>query len=161
MNMGFVEGERPGGWFFYTDGYTQGVGEIGEQLDKERLSIVRAYGLPEISVVEALLRYYGHQGMNGRNLHELFRDSPIHHPAPGPKTTDNRMITEDVPYGLVPLTCFARLAGVPTPTMDAVITMASVLNKTDYRMTGRTVESLGFEGKTPGEIQQYVDTGSF
>ena len=161
MNMGFVEGERPGGWFFYTDGYTQGMGEIGEQLDKERLSIVHAYGLPEISVVEALLRYYGHQGMNGRNLHELFRNSPIHHPAPGPKTTDNRMITEDVPYGLVPLTCFARLAGVFTPTMDAVITMASVLNKTDYRMTGRTVESLGFEGKTPGEIQQYVDTGSF
>ena len=71
------------------------------------------------------------------------------------------MMTEDVPYGLVPLKYFARLAGVPTPTMDAVITMASVLNKTDYRMTGRTVESLGFEGKTPDEIQHYVDTGSF
>ena len=161
MNMGFVESERSGGWFFYTDGYTQGVGEIGEQLDKERLSIVRAYRLPEISVVEALLRYYGHQGMNGGNLYKLFRDSPIHHPAPGPKTTDNRMITEDVPYGLVPLTCFAKLAGVSTPTMDAVITMASVLNKTDYRMTSRTTKSLGFEGKTPDEIQQYVDTGSF
>jgi len=161
MNMGFVESERSIDWYFYTDGYTQGVGEIGEQLDKERLSIVRAYGLPEISVVEALLRYYGHQGMNGRNLHELFRDSPIHHPAPGPKTTDNRMITEDVPFGLVPLTSFARLAGVPTPTMDAVITMASVLNITDYRITGRTVESLGLEGKTPGAIRHFVDTGSF
>ena len=79
MNMGFVESERSGEWFFYTDGYTQGVGEIGEQLDKERLSIVRAYRLPEISVVEALLRYYSHQGMDGRNLYELFRDSPIHH----------------------------------------------------------------------------------
>lgn len=79
MNMGFVEGERPGGWFFYTDGYTQGVGEIGEQLDKERLSIVRAYGLPEISVVEALLRYYGHQGMNGREFARIiqgFADPP-------------------------------------------------------------------------------------
>jgi hypothetical protein len=39
--------------------------------------------------------------------------------------------------------------------------MASVLNKTDYRMTGRTVESLGFEGKTPDAIRHYVDTGSF
>ncbi|MFC2054705.1 NAD/NADP octopine/nopaline dehydrogenase family protein [Chloroflexota bacterium] len=161
MNLGFVESERSGDWFFYNDGYTQGVGEISEQLDKERLSLVREYGLPEISVVEALLRFYGHQGMNGRNLHELFRDSPIHHPAPGPKTTDNRMITEDVPYGLVPLTCFASLAGVPTPTMDAVITMASVVNKTDYRKTGRTLESLGLKGKTIDAIQHYVDTGSF
>jgi opine dehydrogenase len=161
MNMGYVEGDKTGDWHYYTDGYTQGVGEVGDELDRERLSIVRAYGLPELSVVEALHRFYGHQGMNGRNLFELFKDSPIHHPAPGPRTTDNRMLTEDVPYGLVPLTCFARLAGVPTPAMDAVITIASIVNHTDYGKTGRTIKSLDLEGKTPEAIQQFVNTGSY
>ena len=161
MNMGFVEGHRLDEWYFYKDGFTQGIGRLGEQLDKERLALVRAFGLPEMSVVESLCRYYGHQGLNGRNLYEMFRDSPIHHPARGPKTTDHRMLTEDVPYGLVPYASFARLAKVPTPTIDAVITIAGVVNQVDYRQTGRTLESLGLAGYSQEQILHYVEKGDF
>ena len=45
---------------------------------------------------------------------------------------DNRYLTEDVGYTLVLFTELARLAGVPTPTMDAVITIASVLLGRDF-----------------------------
>jgi opine dehydrogenase len=159
MNMGFIEGQRLEEWYFYKDGFTESIGRVGNQLDRERLAIVRAFGLPEVSVVETLCRYYGHQGLNGGNLYELFRDSPIHHPARGPKTTQHRMVSEDVPYGLVPLASFGRLAGVPTPTIDAVITVASVVNQCDYRSTGRTVEGLGLGGLSPTEILHYVTNG--
>jgi opine dehydrogenase len=157
--MGFVEGRRFDEWFFYKDGYTHGISLLGEQLDDERLAIVRAFGLPEVSVVEALNLYYGYQGLNGRSLHEIFRDSPIHHPARGPKTTRHRMLTEDVPYGLVPFASFAQLVGVQTPTIEALITIASVVSQTDYRHTGRTVEKLGLSGLTPKEVLDFVTYG--
>jgi opine dehydrogenase len=43
--------------------------------------------------------------------------------------------------------------------MDAVITLASVINNTDYWKTGRSVESLGLGGLTKEEILQFVVNG--
>ena len=37
-------------------------------------------------------------------------------------------------------------AGVPTPIMDAVITLCGALVKRDFRKEGRTLESLGIAG---------------
>ena len=157
MNIGFIESQRLEKWFLYPDGYTPGAGRVGDQLDLERLAVARAYGIEGISVVETLHRYYGHQGMQGDNLYQLFSNSPIHGPALGPKTTHDRLLTEDIPYGLVPLASFARLAGVPTPLMDAIINLASTVNESDYRQSGRSVESLGLSGKTPPEIISFVN----
>lgn len=159
MNLGFVENIHKEDWFFYSQGYTPGTGRIGDVLDRERLAIADAYGVPSISVVDVLHKFYGHQGMAGENLYELFKDSPVHRHAKGPLSTRSRLLTEDIPYGLVPLTSFARLAGVPTPTMDAVITLASVINNTDYRSTGRSVESLGLGGLSVDEILRFVIHG--
>ena len=159
MNVGFVESRRLDEWFLYHDGYTPGTGRVGDQLDLERLAVARAYGLPEVPVAEAVRRHYGHQGLAGNNLYELFSDSPVHRPTLGPRTTHSRLLTEDIPYGLVPLASFGQLAGVPTPTMDALITLASVVNQTDYRRTGRTVENLGLAGLSPGEVVRFVTAG--
>ncbi|MFC2037487.1 NAD/NADP octopine/nopaline dehydrogenase family protein, partial [Chloroflexota bacterium] len=159
MNMGLVESQRIEEWFFYHDGYTPGTGRAGEQLDAERLAIVRAFDLPEVSIVEWVQRYYGHQGMRGDTLYELFSSSPVHGPTRGPRTTKSRLITEDIPYGLVPLASFGRLAGVPTPTMDALITLAGVVNETNYWQAGRTIESLGLAGMTVDEMVHLVSEG--
>lgn len=159
MNLGFAENAQQEEWYFYPDGYTPGTGRIGDKLDEERLAIADAYGITAISILEELDKYYGHQGMSGRNLHEMFRDSPIHGHAKGPHSTNSRLLTEDVPYGLVPLASFGKLAGVPTPTMDAIITLSSVVNQTDYREAGRTVESLGLGGLSVQEVLDFVGNG--
>ena len=62
-------------------------------------------------------------------------------------------------YGLVPLASIGKLVGVPTPTMDALITLGSVINETDYRREGRTVERLGLAGMTVEEIVRFVTEG--
>ncbi|MGD9092572.1 MAG: NAD/NADP octopine/nopaline dehydrogenase family protein [Anaerolineales bacterium] len=156
LNIGFIESKRIPEWFLYPDGYTPSTGRVGDLLDAERLAIARSYGIEGITVVETLRRYYGHQGIAGENLYELFSDSPVHSPALGPRTTHNRLLSEDIPYGLVPMASFARLAGVPTPLMDSLITLASTINQIDYRQCGRGMEDLGLSGKTPEEIVQYV-----
>jgi len=130
-----------------------------EQLDAERLAIVRAFGLPEVSILEWVRRYYGHLGMEGDSLYEMFSTSPVHGVTQGPRTIQSRLITEDIPYGLVPLASFAGVAGIPTPTMDALITLAEVVSETDYRHTGRTVASLGLAGMGVAEIERYVTDG--
>ena len=50
---------------------------------------------------------------------------------------DHRYLTEDVGYSLVFLTDLAARLGVPTPVMDAVITIASVVLARDFRARGR------------------------
>ena len=57
---------------------------------------------------------------------------------------DNRYLTEDVGYSMVLFAELARTAGVPTPTMDAVIDIASVLLGRDFRREApRTLAGLG------------------
>ena len=154
-----LESARFDEWFFYHDGYTPSTSRVGQRVDAERLAIVRAFGLPQVSIVEWVRRYYGHQGMTGDNLYELFSKSPVHASTRGPRTTRSRLITEDIPYGLVPLASFGRLAGVETPGMDALVTLACAVNEADYRQTGRTVETLGLGGMTRDEILCFVTGG--
>ena len=61
----------------------------------------------------------------------------------GPSSMKARYVTEDIPYGLVPVALLARKFGVPTPTIDAIVHLASVINQTDYLKEGRTLEELG------------------
>jgi opine dehydrogenase len=159
LNMGFIQGERPETWYYYKDGYTPGVAQVSAQMDHERLEIVRAFGLPEVSVTEGLRKFYGHQGLEGEDLYEIFVNSPIHFAAQGPKTIDHRMFTEDIPYGLVPLTAFARLAGVQTPIMDSVITLSSVVCGVDFRQAGRDLGKLGLAGLSMDEVLDLVTFG--
>ena len=60
---------------------------------------------------------------------------------------DHRYLTEDVGYSLVFLSDLAARLGVPTPVMDAVIAIASVVLGRDFAAEGtRTMRTLGLDG---------------
>ena len=59
---------------------------------------------------------------------------------------------EDVPMGLVPISALGKAAGVPTPIIDSVITLAGALVKQDFWQTGRTLKSLNIAGLTREEL---------
>jgi opine dehydrogenase len=73
-------------------------------------------------------------------------------PETAPNTLKFRYLSEDVPYGLVPIASLGNLAGVETLITKAIIMLASVINKTNYWQEGLTVEKLGFDGLSPREI---------
>jgi opine dehydrogenase len=90
----------------------------------------------------------------------MLRSSPVHaNPAlPGtPASLHMRYITEDVPYGLVGWASMGRQWSVPTPTIDALIQLASVIERVDYRQHGVTAKSMGIEGLTPAAVRSLVD----
>jgi opine dehydrogenase len=65
-------------------------------------------------------------------------------------------VTEDVPFGMVPWSSMGRMWGVPTPTCDAIIQLASVVEGVDY-LRAVTVEDLGIEGLSPDEVRRMVE----
>jgi len=68
-------------------------------------------------------------------------------------------VTEDVPYGMVLTSTLGDLLKIPTPTHDAVIQLASVINRTDYWKTGRGVKELGLSGLDKKSLKRFLLEG--
>jgi len=77
----------------------------------------------------------------------------------GPSSLKGRYITEDVPYGLVPLAQLARGFGVDIPIIDATIRMASLINEADYYKQGMSLEELGIAGLGKQELADTLREG--
>ena len=73
-----------------------------------------------------------------------------------PSTMMDRYILEDVSYGLVPISEFARLVDVPTPTIDAVVHLASLATGISLREVGLTLERMGLSGVSQPDLLKFL-----
>lgn len=159
LNAGRIESTGGVGWNLYGDGATDSVAAVMEAIDGERRALARLLGVETISFMESFTYMYSHLGMRPKTLSEMLRTSPIHaNPKlPGtPPTVHMRYVTEDVPYGLAPWSAMGHEWGVPTPTVDALVQIASVVEGQDYR---RVVSShgLGIAGLRPEQVRELVE----
>jgi len=136
--------ERTGGdFFFYEQGVTASVGRVMQAVDTERLAIAAALGVtirsePDVGVEQGY--------MTESNYTTGYSRAPGFLGIKAPGKLDSRYLTEDVGYSLVLFTDLARRLGVPTPTMDAIIDLTSVVLARDLRAEGaRTLRSLGVD----------------
>ena len=156
LNAGWIE--TTGGDFrFYADGVSPSVARAMDALDRDRLALVTALGLPAVPATEWDRRLYG---LVGATTYELNRDSWVHRDIRAPKELRSRYLTEDVPYGLVPIASIAHELGIATPTIDLVIDLASLLLDEDLRATGRTAASLGLAGRSADQMIEFVEVGA-
>jgi len=134
--------ERTGGEFnFYEDGVTPAVGRLMRAVDSERIAIAAALG-QTIAADPAMGVIQGY--MIEDNYDTGYSTAPGFRGIRAQSQLDNRYLTEDVGYSMVLFAELARTAGVPTPTMDAVIEIASVLLGRDFRREApRTLAGLG------------------
>jgi opine dehydrogenase len=93
-------------------------------------------------------------GIDSRSLDEIYDEigiGPIYREDRSPEKgygnkiyhREDRFISEDVPYGLVPWSSIAKSSGVPTPSIDATIQLASIIMDVDYFKEGLKVERMG------------------
>ncbi len=160
MNAGWIE-RRRGDFLFYREGITQAVGRVTAAVDAERLAVARALGVPAVPFLDifyeaGLTTKAAH---DGGNIARACEESEPNRTIKAPPSLDHRYIHEDIGYGLVPMAELGRLAGVATPTIDALIALAGLALGIDYRLHGLTLERLGLAGKTPGELARFVETG--
>ena len=162
LNTGRIE-NQPGQFDLYWDGITPSVGRCQEALDRERVAVAKAMGFEVMPMIEEMHMFYDHHGgYEGKNTLFDFFDHGYVNGGPGstgPTNMQHRYITEDIPYGIVPMKQTADLFGVPCPHMDALITIASTINSTDYLQTGRTLHSLGLDGLSREEFLQRIIEG--
>lgn len=152
LNAGWIE--ATGGDFeYYLQGITPSVAKVLERVDAERLDVARALGARSVSAREWLYLSYDSPG---KDLYEAIQHTAGYRGIKAPPSVAHRYIWEDIPMSLVPLSSIGNMLGVPTPTIDMVIELGSMLHGTDYRAAGRTVERLGIAGLSVKEIHRIV-----
>jgi len=143
-NQGRLDAGEP--FQFYGAGITPSVARVVDALDGERVALARAFKVAVPTVRQWLAQAYGLVGEDlyaliQRLHHEVFKSSPA------PSRLDARYVTEDVPFGLVPLSELGRLAGVPTPIALGLAQVASAALGRDFFAEGRTLARMGLEGR--------------
>ncbi len=147
--------ERTGGDFlFYEEGVTDAVGRLIKAVDDDRIAIGEALGVtvipdPEIGIAQGYQTHADYA--TGYSAAPGFRGIKAQ------PQLDYRYLTEDAGYGLVFLTDLANQLGVPTPAMDAVLTISSILMAADYRVAAaRTMAGLELAGLNAEELRAAV-----
>lgn len=141
---------------YYTEGITPTMSLILEELDNERVAVAEALGFRAISARQWLYVAYD---AAGPTLYEAMRANRGYDGIKAPKTLHNRYISEDVPMSLVPIASIGDMVGVPTPTIKAIIHLASLLHKCDYWADGRTAERLGLTSLTLKQMRRLILEG--
>lgn len=136
---------------------TPSVGRVMLGVDEERRAVAKRLGNPAPDFFEIYEQEYG---VKAPTVHELLHSISAYDYLPSPDGLHHRYITEEVPYALVPTAEFGRLAGVPTPGIDGLITIASMANETDYWTSGRSLRAMGLEGLDVDQVRTFVTEGA-
>ncbi len=137
----------------YKEGITPSVAKTLKALDNERLSIARAFGVRARSTLTWMRHTYG---IKDDCLYQAVQRNPGYKGINAPASVDHRYITEDVPFSLVPLAAFAKIANVEVPIINAVITLASAIHEVNFRNVGRTIRSMGISNMSVSDIINLV-----
>ncbi len=142
---------------FYKDQVTHSIATlVMEKVDREKQDVARAIGLRE---VWSLLDWYRESyHVVGEDIYDAIMRNPYYwgFTAPSHILAQNHIL-DDVPNSLVPIASFGRAVGVPTPTIDSIVHLASAMCGIDWWAEGRTVESLGLGGLSPQEMLDHVE----
>ncbi|NNF81947.1 MAG: opine dehydrogenase, partial [Flavobacteriaceae bacterium] len=152
LNVGRIE--SPEDFLFYEQGVTPAGGRLMKAVDEERMAIAKALGVgilsePEVGIVQGY--------MTENNYDTGYSKAPGFKGILAQTQIDYRYFTEDVGFGLVLLTDLAKVVGVKTPVMDAIIQIVSVLLERDFQKEGqRTLESFGLNDLSKKELIDMV-----
>ncbi len=148
-NAARIEGTG-GDFLFYEEGVTDSVGRWIAAVDRERIAIGERLGLEVLSDPEMGMR----QGyMLENNYGSGYRRAPGFRGIGAQPRLDHRYLNEDVGFGLVFLSALGRQVDVPTPAIDAIIRLASILMDRDYAAEAlRSPAALGIGHLSAGEL---------
>jgi opine dehydrogenase len=155
LNAGWIE-DTHGDFEYYTQGASESVARALERLDKERMAVAAALGIKALSAKAWLYTAYS---ATGKDLYEAIHDNPGYLGINAPDRLHHRYVDEDVPMSLVPLASLGEMLKVETPTIRAVIHLASIMRGIDFWKIGRTVEKLGIKGMSIKGIRLLAVTG--
>jgi opine dehydrogenase len=132
-------------------GISSAVGRLIESLDAERLELASRFGLSVQTVQEHLHESFG---LPLGSVAEMAAEQDIRRNGapPGPATLAHRYVTEDVPFGIVPLVKFGRIAGVSMPLHEAGLTLIGALYGRSFVAENDILPQLDVDNLSQGEL---------
>lgn len=149
--------EKVGGPFISCYDVTPGMAGVMEEIDKERIALGKKVGI-KISTLKNILKDF--YGAEGKDLYETILNCYAYQTQVGPTSLKHRYVVEDVPFSLVPFAYMGDQLGVSVPTIKGMIAIANAATKTNFWITGFTMEKLGLAGKSAEEIKEYIEKGN-
>ncbi|MBO2455741.1 NAD/NADP octopine/nopaline dehydrogenase family protein [Actinomadura barringtoniae] len=148
--------EATGGDFtFYVEGMTAGVARVLTSLDEERRAVARAFGhaLPGLLAEMTAIGTADPVAAERGDVVGAVSGGAANRQIAAPSSFAHRYYREDLPYGLLPFTALAGLAGVPVPTAHALLTLGATATGEDPAATGLDAARLGLGGlDVPGVL---------
>jgi opine dehydrogenase len=160
LNAGWIQ--RTGGDFlFYKEGITDAVGRACQAIDQERMAVAKRLDVPARPFLENfyLAGLTSKEAFESGSIARACEESEPNKTIKSPPSLDHRYVHEDIGFGLVPFAGFGRLAGTPTPAIDAMVLLASVATGIEYAVQGLTLGKMGLDGLNVAELKHFVETG--
>ncbi|NMB42365.1 MAG: hypothetical protein GX996_10610 [Firmicutes bacterium] len=154
LNTGRIQYSE-GEFYMYKEGITEAVARVIKSVYEETLALAEALNCE-------VVRYEDHDFMTPSSIKGVALQAPfdtlkVHAThVKGPQSMDDRYITEDLPYGLVPMSELGKKLGVQTPVIDALINIGCVVCKSNYWETGRTLQKLGIAEMDKDELLKFI-----
>lgn len=126
-------------YLLFRTGVPARVAHVMEQVDQERLAVMRACGVPAHSELELLNSFWPEPQSS---IYNVLHHTPAYQVTRGPKTLNHRYFTEDLPYGLVAYLTLGRRMGVDTPVLASLIRLLSVYMQEHYEAQGPDLMQL-------------------
>jgi len=157
LNVGRIEYSGP--FRLWKEGVTPSVAKVIESVDKERLAVMKALDLKNANTYVEMSRLWGMCPKEADTYQKVINTKFIAPKNPTDVKT-HRYIREDIPYSLVTCASIGDMIKVATPVINAIITLFSAMNETNYWEEGRTVETLGISGLDITQLKKYVHEGA-
>ena len=140
---------------YYHEGITPSVGKYICAMDAERIAIAAAMGYTQRNICDEYIAMY-RCAEPGTPLYQICKNNPGYEGIMTSNTLATRYLLEDIPYSLEPIRALARIVGVETPCIDAIITLGRTILD-DKMDEGRTAQALGIAGMTKEQLLHYIN----
>ena len=140
---------------YYWEGMTPSIGMYVEAMDQERIAVAKALGLELRSIREDYVAMY-EWGDKDTPLYQLCKNNPGYEGIMTSDTLATRYVLEDIPFSLEPIQAIAQVAGVPTPKIDAIVTIARTILG-DKMQVGRNAKTMGIDHLTKEQLLCYIN----
>ena len=132
---------------------TPGMARVMEAVDKEKIAIGTKLSVKIPSIKTQIELFYG---AKGENLYETLLNCYAYQVQGAPTSLEDRYVTEDVPFGLVPFALLGEQIGVSVDNLKAMATIGCAVTGKDFWKIGMNMGKTGLKGMSIKEIKAYV-----
>lgn len=132
---------------------TPGMARVMEAVDKEKVIIGKKLGIDVPSIKTQIEAFYGSKG---KDLYETLLNCYAYQVQGAPTTIEDRYVTEDVPFGLVPFALLGEQVEVAVDNLRAMATIGCSVTGKDFWEEGMNMEKTGLAGLSVEEIKKVI-----